>query len=193
MLPDGAACARIPGLQLVPGVITREDETLLLEFIASLEGAWGVIRMRGQVAKRRMICYGRNYVTLSRKLTPAPPIPPPLLGVRERCAQHAGVALSAVEQVIIADYPVGAGIGWHADAPVFGEPVFTISLLGPAVMQFRRGNSGRATHAVTLPPRSLLVMRAASRWEWQHQVPPVRRHRYSITLRTLRRLGRSPA
>ena len=31
-----------------------------------------------------------------------------------------------------------ATIGWHRDAPMFGSPVFGVSLVSPCTMKFRR-------------------------------------------------------
>ena len=46
--------------------------------------------------------------------------------------------------------------------------IASLSLAGPAVMEFRRGEE-RA--AVLLPPRSLLVMAGPARYCWQHYIP----------------------
>ena len=52
-----------------------------------------------------------------------------------------------------------------------------------ARMRFRREDE-RAE--VLLERRSAYVLAGAARWEWEHQVPPVKELRYSITFRTLR-------
>ena len=36
-----------------------------------------------------------------------------------------------------------------------------------------------------LEPRSIYLMRDDIRWRWQHQIPPVKALRYSVTFRTL--------
>jgi alkylated DNA repair dioxygenase AlkB len=41
---------------------------------------------------------------------------------------------------LVTRYPPGAGIGWHRDAPQFGE-VGGISLLTACRMRFRRGRT----------------------------------------------------
>src|SRR3546814_8016084 len=57
-----------------------------------------------------------------------------------RCAvaaAFAGLDASTLEQALIIEYGIGAGIGWHKDRPDF-EHVIGISLGSPAVMRFRR-------------------------------------------------------
>ena len=54
-------------------------------------------------------------------------------------------------------------------------------------MRFRpyaRQHDRAAVIAVELAPRSLYVMRGDVRWRWQHQIPPVKALRYSVTFRT---------
>ncbi len=77
-----------------------------------------------------MLCFGWNYVTTSKSLTPAAEMPTILLALRNRCATAAAVVPEALKQVIVSRYSEGAGIGAHIDAPVFGEPVVGVSLLG---------------------------------------------------------------
>ena len=88
-------------------------------------------------------------------------------------------------QVLINDYRPGAGIGWHRDKPQFGE-VVGVSLLAPCNFRLRR-KSGDAwdRFSLTVEPRSAYMLAGPSRTVWQHSVPPLDRHRYSITFRTL--------
>ena len=41
--------------------------------------------------------------------------------------------------------------------------------------------------ALELEPRSAYQLNGASRWRWQHSIPPTPELRYSITFRTLRK------
>ncbi|TKB79770.1 MAG: alpha-ketoglutarate-dependent dioxygenase AlkB, partial [Mesorhizobium sp.] len=53
--------------------------------------------------------------------------------------------------------------------------------------RLRRKNGTRWDRkTVTVEPRSAYLMTGAARNEWEHSIPPVAEHRYSITLRTLR-------
>ena len=93
--------------------------------------------------------------------------------------------------LLVTRYPPGAGIGWHRDAPQFGD-VSGVSLLTACRMRFRRGRP-RAWETVelTLEPRSAYVLSGPARTQWQHHIPPVTKERWSLTFRTLRhaRLG----
>ena len=46
--------------------------------------------------------------------------------------------------------------------------IASLSLAGPAVMEFRQAAD---SHAILLPPRSLLVMAGPARYCWQHYIP----------------------
>lgn len=52
----------------------------------------------------------------------------------------------------------------------------SLSLAGPCVMEFRRGDAQRI--ALLLPPRSLLIMAGEARYGWCHYIP----HRRSDTV-----------
>ncbi|HYP14880.1 MAG TPA: alpha-ketoglutarate-dependent dioxygenase AlkB, partial [Bryobacteraceae bacterium] len=93
-------------------------------------------------------------------------------------------------EALVTEYPPGAGIGWHRDAPPFGI-VAGISLGATCRMRFQKGTGPeRVTSAAELPPRSIYLLTGPARKEWQHTIPAVKQTRYSITFRTLRR-GRS--
>jgi DNA oxidative demethylase len=88
--------------------------------------------------------------------------------------------------LLVTQYPPGAGIGWHPDAPQFGD-VSGVSLLTACRMRFRRGRPrARETAELTLEPRSAYVLSGPARTQWQHHIPPVAQERWSMTFRTLR-------
>jgi len=167
-----------------PDVISEAEEDTLLRGLRAL--AFGEIRMRGQVARRRTVHFGWTYGYETWRVEPGPPIPAFLSGLRTRAAALAGVAPDAMAEVLVTHYPPGAGIGWHGDAPAFGV-VVGVSLLGAARFRFQQGRgAARRTRALTLAPRSAYVLDGAARWQWQHAIPPGREERYSVTFRTLR-------
>jgi len=95
---------------------------------------------------------------------------------------------------LINEYPPGAPIGWHRDAPQY-DIVSGISLLSGCRMRFRpyrstavAGTAMRrvATNEITLERRSAYLMTGESRTSYEHHIPPVRQLRYSVTFRTLR-------
>ncbi|HEV8471841.1 MAG TPA: alpha-ketoglutarate-dependent dioxygenase AlkB [Methylomirabilota bacterium] len=160
------------------------EERALVEGLRAL--AFGEVRMRGQVARRRTAHFGWTYGYETLRIEPGPPLPPFLLPLREAAARLAGVRPEAMAEALLTHYPAGAGIGWHRDAPAFGV-VVGISLLGACRLRFQRGHAGaRESRALTLAPRSAYVLAGAARWQWQHTIPPTKEERFSITFRTLR-------
>jgi len=87
-------------------------------------------------------------------------------------------------EVIITEYPAGAPIGWHRDAPQF-ELIVGVSLAGSCRLRLKPINGGKIS-SVILEPGSAYVMRGTARWSYQHSIAPVKELRYSITFRTLR-------
>ena len=87
--------------------------------------------------------------------------------------------------MLINEYGPGAGIGWHRDKPHF-EHVVGVSLSSPCVFRFRK-KMGDSWERMSLPvePRSAYLMTGPSRHVWEHSIPPLDQHRYSITMRTL--------
>ena len=168
-------------------VLSSDEEARLVEGLRTL--AFGEVRMRGQVARRRTIHFGWTYGYETWRVEPGPPIPEFLVGLRALAARLAAVEREALAEVLVTHYPPGAGIGWHRDAPAFGV-VVGVSLLGACRLRFQQGRgAARKTRALTLAPRSAYVLDGAARWQWQHAIPPGREERYSVTFRTLRARG----
>jgi alkylated DNA repair dioxygenase AlkB len=168
-------------------LLTEPEEADLLAHVQAL--AFSPVVMRGQAARRQTAHFGWTYGYESWRVTPGPPIPAFLLPLRERAAAVGGISPDALAEVLVTDYPPGAGIGWHRDAPHFGV-VVGVSLLAACRMRFRRGDGpARRRAAALLEPRSAYVLDGEARWQWQHSIPPVPTRRYSVTLRTLRGPG----
>lgn len=165
--------------------ITAGEELDLLERIRSLD--FHEMKMRGVVARRRVIHYGVKYSFETFKASEGPPIPGFLLPLRERAAAFAAVPPDDLAEALLTEYAPGAPIGWHKDAHPFGI-VIGISLLSACRFRFRRGKvRAWETVDVPLPPRSAYVLTGPARTEWEHSIPPVKELRYSITFRTLRK------
>ena len=146
--------------------------------------------MRGVVARRRVAFFGHSY-DAGRV---SPPLPAFLFPMRVRIAQWANVDAHTFAMALINEYPPGAPIGWHRDAPQYGI-VAGVSLLSSCRMRLRpyvgpgvpkQGQRRTATHEILLEQRSAYVMTGESRSAFEHQIPPVTALRYSITFRTLR-------
>jgi alkylated DNA repair dioxygenase AlkB len=178
------------GFHYRAGFLSAEDEAALAAEIARVE--FSAFEMRGAVARRRVAFFGRSYDSGG---TPAPPLPAFLLPLRARVAAWAERDPDAFAMALINEYPAGAPIGWHRDAPQY-DIVAGLSLLAPCRMKFRPyvrpgapsppGRRRTATHEVILEPRSAYLMTAASRTAYEHHIPSVAALRYSITFRTLR-------
>jgi alkylated DNA repair dioxygenase AlkB len=171
--------------------ISRDEEAALAAEIERLE--FSTFEMRGVVARRRVAFFGRTYDSGSAS---TPPIPAFLMPLRDRIAAWAGVDDDAFVMALVNEYPPGAPIGWHRDAPQYGI-VGGLSLLSACRMKFRPyispaalagapGGRRIATHEITLERRSAYLLTGEARSAYEHHIPPVTTLRYSITFRTTR-------
>jgi alkylated DNA repair dioxygenase AlkB len=176
-----------------PEFVTAADEQQLVAEIEELE--FRSVEMRGGVARRRIVHFGWTYGYYSRRTKPGDPLPEFLLPLRERAAAWAAIPPEAFAEALVTEYRPGATIGWHRDAPLFGDVIAGISLSGASRMRFRpyvspKEQRGlplrRATHEVELEPRSAYVISGEARRDFEHSIPAVASLRYSITFRTLR-------
>jgi alkylated DNA repair dioxygenase AlkB len=178
------------GFQYRNDFITSDEEAVLGEEIAHVE--FSTFEMRGVVARRRVAFFGRSYDT-GGAVTPLPMF---LMPLRDKVAVWANVDAHAFAMALINEYPPGAPIGWHRDAPQYGI-VAGISLLSSCRMKFRpygrlnaqpptQGRRRTATHEITLERRSAYLMTGESRNAYEHHIPAVTTLRYSITFRTVR-------
>jgi alkylated DNA repair dioxygenase AlkB len=176
-----------------PDFLDIPEEQALLDEIRRMEAS--EVELRGVVARRRAAHDGWTYGYAARTSEPGAPIPACLLPARSRAATWLGVDAAAPAEARVTEYPPGAPIGWHRDAPMFGD-VLGISLGSPCRMEFRPyvsprdlGRSGRsprrATHEVELAPRSAYLITSRARREFEHHIRPVDAMRYSITFRTM--------
>ena len=172
------------GLTYVAGCLAEAEERDVLAVLAGFELHPYVLH---DTPSRRLVrSFGRDQVTGGYDGGPAAPIPAELQWLRERCAALMEREPGELVDMLVTRYPAGAGIGWHRDAPQFGD-VSGISLLTGCRMRFRRGRP-RAweTAELTLEPRSAYVLSGPARTQWQHHIPPVTEERWSMTFRTQR-------
>jgi alkylated DNA repair dioxygenase AlkB len=179
-----AASTPLPeGLDYRPDLLRAREETELAQELGALPFA--PFDFHGYLANRRVVGFGYSYDYASRQVREAAPIPAFLSPLRDRVAAFAGRPADVFAQVLINEYRPGAGIGWHRDRAQFGE-VVGVSLLAPATLRFRRkSGSGWERESLLLDPRSAYRLSGPARHDWQHSIPPLDRHRYSITFRTL--------
>jgi DNA oxidative demethylase len=177
---------RLPeGLVYRPEFVSPADADILLSNIRELD--FSDVRMRGVTARRRVAQFGWTYRFEPRMLEMGRPIPEFLLPLRDRVAGLCHVESAEFGEALITEYPRGATIGWHRDAPVFGI-VAGVSLGSSCRFRMRRGEGRKAEQvSLELRPRSVYVLDGAARTEWQHSIPATDGLRYSVTFRTLRR------
>ncbi|MGQ0810765.1 MAG: alpha-ketoglutarate-dependent dioxygenase AlkB [Nitrospiraceae bacterium] len=176
------------GLLYHSSFISTQEESDLIEQVRHLP--FYNIKMHGVIAKRQVIHFGWVYGYESRKITLGPPLPAFLTPLRARAAELIDRAPGELAEVLITQYPPGAGIGWRRDAPMFGT-VVGISLLNACRFSFQRGEATeRETFSLMLEPRSAYVPSGTARDAWQQSIHRTAELRYSVTFRTVREVER---
>jgi alkylated DNA repair dioxygenase AlkB len=172
------------GFTYEPAFLSADDEAALATWLAALP--FEPFQFRGYEGKRRVISFGWKYNFTRSHLEEADDMPAELLAVRARAAAFADLAPEDLQQCLLNEYLPGAPIGWHRDRPIF-EKVVGISLLAPATFRLRRRlGAGFQRAALELAPRSIYRIEGEARTAWEHSIPPVTAHRYSITFRNFR-------
>lgn len=172
------------GLRYLPDFISGDEEHQLLQRLADL--GYVEVRMHGQVARRVVRHYGMNYAFESATVSAGEAIPDWLQPVRTKAADLLGRKPSDLAEALVTCYPPGAAIGWHRDAPAFGD-VVGVSLGSACAMRFQLGRQEqRRVFEQRLEPRSAYALTGPVRTRWQHSIPAVPERRYSLTFRTLR-------
>ena len=171
------------GLRYLPEFLSRDEERVLLEGIATLE--LREAQYKEFTAKRRVASFGASYDFTENELMPAPVIAPFLLPLRAKVAAWLGIEAERFGYALVSEYRPGTELGWHRDVPQF-EVVAGVSLGTACTMRFRPFPPRKGARILTLPlePRSAYVLRDEARWKWQHSIAPTPQLRYSITLRT---------
>jgi len=172
-----------------PDFLSPEEEQAIAAELARLP--FEPFQFRGYEARRRVHSFGYRYDFNKGRLEDAEPIPAWLQPVRARAEAFAGLAPGGLQQLLINEYLPGAPIGWHRDRPQF-EKVVGISVLAPCIFRLRRrAGAGFQCRSLTLAPRSAYLISGEAREQWEHSIPPVTEHRYSITFRSFR-TGKAP-
>lgn len=177
----------MPGLRYQPDFLSPEEEARLLQIISTLP--LHPAKYKEYVARRNVVSFGGSYDFNTNTLHPGKVLDERLEPLRDRVAAWMDVPKDQLVQVLVAEYAPGTPLGWHRDVPDF-EAIAGVSLGNAATLRFRPypPDDAAKRHAVQLEvaPRSIYKMSDAARWAWQHCVPPVAAHRWSITFRTPR-------
>jgi alkylated DNA repair dioxygenase AlkB len=175
------------GFGYQPDLLSAAEAAALARELGSLP--FQPFDFHGYQANRQVVSFGHRYDYGRRAVVAAAPLPGFLEPLRQLIAGAFGRPAAAFAQVLINEYRPGAGIGWHRDKAAFGE-VVGVSLLAPCTLRFRRRSGETWQRAsLTVAPRSAYLLAGPSRTVWQHSIPPLERHRYSITFRTLAGAG----
>ncbi|MBX9826465.1 MAG: alpha-ketoglutarate-dependent dioxygenase AlkB [Xanthobacteraceae bacterium] len=173
------------GFCYATGLISAPGERALVARMSSLP--FKEFEFQGFLGNRRVVSFGWRYDFNGGGFQKIEPMPDFLWPLRDRAAEFAGLEPQALEHALLTEYRPGAAIGWHKDRPVFDD-VVGVSLLAPCQFRFRRkAGSKWQRRSLTVEPRSVYLLRGASRTEWQHSIPGVDALRYSVTFRSLKR------
>ncbi|CAH9055044.1 unnamed protein product [Cuscuta europaea] len=190
---DGHPCPHLGGRCLH---IRYSVQSVSKELLAAVDS-----RPWQNLAKRRVqhygyeFCYDIRNVNTSHYLGELPQFVSLVLE-RVSSFQKLGYTGSVVlDQLTVNEYPPGVGLSPHIDThSAFEGLIFSLSLAGPCVMEFRKyqkgvwvTNSELASHgemqdcdkmtssflrkAIYLPPRSMLLLSGEARYAWHHYIP----------------------
>ena len=177
----------VDGLTYIESFLPADEQQALLAELDKLTYAQET--KMGNTTKWARVQFGYEYGSTSRKLASTKLYPAFLFDFERKVRAACGESVR-FDQCIITRYPARAGIGWHTDAPSFGDCICGVSLGAPARLQFRRPptppeKTAPVEYEVTPVSGSLYVMRGSARWGYQHRVPKVRDTRYSLTFRVV--------
>ncbi|KAE8055809.1 hypothetical protein FH972_012630 [Carpinus fangiana] len=181
----------IPGLYLLHDFVSPKEEEELLAAVD--DKPW-----KG-LAKRRVQHYGYEFCYETRNVNTRQhlgELPSFVSSILERISlfpnldNHANIVL---DQLTVNEYPLGVGLSPHIDThSAFEGFIFSLSLAGPCIMEFRRYTEGAwlpntsststkvqtpengpnfLRRAIYLPPRSMLLLSGEARYAWHHYIP----------------------
>ncbi|KAK1305231.1 hypothetical protein QJS10_CPB11g00027 [Acorus calamus] len=182
----------IDGLYMLHEFVTTEEEKELLE---AVDG-----RPWKSLSKRRVQHYGYEFLYNIRNvdsrqfLGELPSFVYPILKKISLFPDLGNSERKIINQLTVNEYPPGVGLSPHIDThSAFDEYIFSLSLAGPCIMEFRKyskgtwrsmsatssnleaENSGNDSNhikkAIFLPPRSMLLMSGEARYAWHHYIP----------------------
>ena len=176
-----------PGFTYTDNFISPEEEKKLAHEISKME--LHTFTFQGYEAKRKVASFGYDWSFEKQALSKGKDIPAAFHWLIEKIASHLSIQVNNIAELSVTEYPEGAVINWHRDAPPF-DMIAGISLLSDCTFKLRphdKAIQGRSS-VISFPVRrrSLYVMTGEARTEWQHSTAAVKSLRYSITVRTLK-------
>jgi alkylated DNA repair dioxygenase AlkB len=168
--------------------ISEKEEQQLLNEIMKID--LQPMMFQGYTAKRKTASFGYDYSFEKRDLTKGKDIPVAFTSLIEKVQRLLPADQKDIAELLVTEYPVGSVINWHRDAPPF-DVIAGISLMTDCTFRLRPQEKAKQNrYAIISFPvhrRSLYIMQGEARSNWQHSISPVKKVRYSITLRTLRK------
>ncbi|KAG9452913.1 hypothetical protein H6P81_005817 [Aristolochia fimbriata] len=180
----------IPGLHLMRDFVSPEEEQ---ELLVSVDA-----RPWRKLAKRRVQHFGYEFLYQTRNvnsnqfLGELPSFVSPVLRRISLFPNIRDSKSSILNQLTVNEYPPGVGLSPHIDThSAFDELIFSLSLAGPCVMEFRKYDRGTwlpmltsstdlkqegvddcsfLRRAIFLPPRSMLLLSGEARYAWHHYI-----------------------
>ena len=176
-----------PGFSYYEEFISESEEAQLSKEIEGIE--LSTLQFQGYEAKRKTASFGYDWSFEKRQLSRGKAIPPVFAWLIDRVAKKCSIEADEFSELLLTEYPVGAVINWHRDAPPFNI-IAGISLLSDCTFRFRpydKEKQGRKSIlSFPVKRRSLYIIKDAARSEWEHSTAAVKATRYSITLRTVK-------
>ncbi|GMH09627.1 hypothetical protein Nepgr_011468 [Nepenthes gracilis] len=181
----------IPGVYLFHDFITPNEEEGLLAAVDAR--SWKCLSKRRVQHYGFEFCYQTRNVDTKRHLGALPSFVAPVLERISTCSELDDAGNIKLDQLTVNEYPPGVGLSPHIDThSAFGDMIFSLSLAGPCIMEFRRYHEGvwepesssRVIYiekqenstdflrrAIFLPPRSILLLSGEARYAWHHYIP----------------------
>jgi len=176
-----------PGFLYDPDFISQKEEAALLEIIEGIEVH--PFQFQGYEARRKVASFGYDWSFEKQQLSKGKEIPKAFDPLIEKLAARLALPKDHFAELLVTEYPVGAVINWHRDAPPF-DAIAGISLLSDCIFKLRPHEKAKqkrnAVVSIPVRQRSLYLMQGIARSDWEHSIAPVKQLRYSITLRTLK-------
>jgi alkylated DNA repair dioxygenase AlkB len=175
------------GFHYYPDFIDERQEQQLIAAIQEIELHSMVFH--NYTAKRKVASFGYDYNFSTKQLTKGAAIPENFNWIIDRAAKQLLISREQIAELLLTEYPVGAVINWHRDAPPF-DSIAGLSLAADCIFKLRPHDrslqSRKSIISLPVRQRSLYIIQGPARSDWEHSTAPVTHVRYSITLRTLK-------
>ena len=156
----------IPGLYIQENVISKENETNVIEWLDSRE--WST------VLPRRTQHFGYKYGYKGSNLEPGDPFDGWISNISEWLVKYK--IMDDIDQCIVNEYNRDQKIGKHIDGKkgsrdnIFGPKIVSISLGEDTNFIFTNTETKQKVEILS-PQRSMLIMTGDSRYKWTHEIP----------------------